>query len=237
MSFMTSCAIMQPTYLPWSGYFSLINTVDHFALLDDVQFERRSWQSRNRILMNGKICTLTVPVQRSARATVIADIELSNSEDWQVAHWKTLRNAYAKAPHGSALFNLLEPIYLGPRWIRLVELNHQLIDSFCRALNIDTPIIRASALECGGVRSQHLFAICEKLGCSHYLSPHGSANYLALDEFASMGLMNLSFQEFTPMPYVQMRSTEFVSHLSIVDIIANVGLVGARKYIRGMAIG
>lgn len=233
---MTSCAIMQPTYLPWSGYFNLIDTVDHFVLLDDVQFERRSWQSRNRILMNGRICTLTVPVRKSTRATLIANIELFNDEDWQVTHWNTLRNAYAKAPHGSALFNLLEPIYLGPPRIRLVELNHQLIESFCRALNIDTPIIRASDLECGGVRSQHLFAICEKLGCSHYFSPHGSANYLAFDDFASMGLRKLSFQEFAPMPYVQMRSTKFVSHLSIVDTIANVGLVGARKYIRGTAI-
>jgi hypothetical protein len=234
---MTTCAIMQPTYLPWSGYFSLIDGVDRFVLLDDVQFERRSWQSRNRILMNGDICTLTVPVRKTARATAIGDIELSGNEDWQAAHWKTLRIAYAKAPHGSALLGLLEPVYLEARFSRLAELNQQLIESFCRALNIDTPLVRASSLGCGGARSQHLFAICSELGCSGYVSPRGSADYLAADEFAAMGSLRLSFQEFTPRPYAQLRVAEFVSHLSIVDVIANIGVAGAGNYIRGTDIG
>lgn len=234
---MTICAIMQPTYLPWSGYFSLIDSVDRFVLLDDVQFERRSWQSRNRILMNGDICTLTVPVRKTNRATAIGRIELSGNEDWQAVHWKTLRIAYAKAPHGSALLGLLEPVYLEARFSRLAELNQQLIEIFCRAMNIDTPLVRASSLGCRGARSQHLFAICSELGCSDYVSPCGSADYLAADEFAAMGSLRLSFQEFTPRPYAQLRVAEFVSHLSIVDVIANIGVAGAGNYIRGTYIG
>lgn len=233
---MASCAIMQPTYLPWSGYFNLINSVNQFVLLDDVQFERRSWQSRNRILMNGGICTLTVPVRKMARATLLNDIELSNDENWQVVHWKTLCAAYAKAPHGTELIRLLEPIYHEKVFVHLAELNQQLIETFCRALNINTPLIRASSLGCGGRRSQHLFAICSELGCTDYISPCGSAEYLAADEFAAMGTLRLHFQEFKPRPYAQLRATEFVSHLSIVDLIANIGVAGAKTYIRGANI-
>jgi hypothetical protein len=224
---------MQPTYLPWAGYFSLIESVDSFVLLDDVQFERRSWQSRNRVLMNGKICTLTVPVRKTARETPISEIELSVNEDWQVLHWKTLCNAYAKAPHGLALLDLLEPVYLGTRFSRLADVNQQLIEVFCRALQINTPLVCASSLRCGGVRSRHLFAICSTLGCDIYISPLGSADYLATDEFADMGSLQLSFFEFTPRRYAQLRVTEFVSRLSIVDVVANIGFVAAANYIRG----
>jgi hypothetical protein len=228
---------MQPTYLPWSGYFNLIDGVDCFVLLDDVQFERRSWQSRNRILMNGNICTLTVPVRKVARATKISEIELSDHVEWQAEHWKTLITAYAKAPFGSMLLGLLELVYLEKRFAHLAELNEQLIKCFCLALNIETKLVRASSLGCGGVRSQHLFAICSELGCSGYISPRGSAEYLAVDEIVAMGSLRLSFQEFTPPPYIQSRSTDFVSHLSIVDVIANIGVAGARNYIRGKDIG
>ena len=55
-------SIMQPTYLPWSGYFSMIKNADIFVFLDDVQFDKRSWQQRNRILLNKKETFLTVPV-------------------------------------------------------------------------------------------------------------------------------------------------------------------------------
>ena len=57
-------AIMQPTYFPWSGYFSLINYVDKFVFLDNVQFDRRSWQQRNRIANGEKVLWITVPVKK-----------------------------------------------------------------------------------------------------------------------------------------------------------------------------
>ena len=59
---MTKIAIMQPTFLPWLGYFSLIKKVDKFIFLDSVQFNKRSWQQRNKIKNNTKSMYLTVPV-------------------------------------------------------------------------------------------------------------------------------------------------------------------------------
>lgn len=234
---MNTCSIMQPTYLPWSGYFGLINAVDKFVLLDDVQFERRSWQSRNRILMNGVINTLTVPIRKVARSTIISEIEIADHEEWQASHWKTLQTAYANAPYGASLLSLLEPVYIEKSYILLADLNRRLIEVLCSGLNIKTPIISASSLCCDGARSSHLFAICNEIGCDRYISPRGSADYLAIDEFASMGELSLGFQEFIPRPYSQFRVAEFVSHLSIVDVIANIGWVGALNYIQGENVG
>ena len=47
-------AISQPTYLPWQGYFALIDYVDEFIFLENIQFNKRSWQQRNKIINNGK---------------------------------------------------------------------------------------------------------------------------------------------------------------------------------------
>ena len=65
---------MQPTYLPWSGFFNLISDVDVFVILDDVQFEKQSWQSRNRILQNGKELMLSIPIASQSHKTLIKDI-------------------------------------------------------------------------------------------------------------------------------------------------------------------
>lgn len=87
---------MQPTYLPWAGYFHLIGTVDKFVFLDDVQFERRSWQSRNRILLEGREHYLTVPVRKASRSELIKNIAIDNDQEWRKRHLQLLRQAYLK---------------------------------------------------------------------------------------------------------------------------------------------
>ena len=226
------CAIMQPTYIPWSGYFNLIASVEAFVFLDNVQFERQSWQSRNRILLQGREHLLVVPVERAPLSTAICDIVTSESRSsWRRHHWMTLKAAYGKARHGRELLDLLESIYASEEPIHLAHFNMAIIECLAQALRLPARFLRASGLDCDGQRTERLIEICEKLEADTYLSPRGSAEYLATDGFTTATAVNLEFQAFTPAPYKQYRAESFASHLSIVDVIANTGLAHARAYV------
>lgn len=222
---------MQPTYLPWSGYFNLLVEADKFVFLDDVQFERQSWQSRNRILLDGKEQMLVVPVKRDGLGTLINQATISNENNWRRTHWRTLQAAYGKAPYGEQMLSVLKPFYEDEGTQHLSDLNQSIIRAIASALKIDTPVFRASELGCEGQRSVRLAKICETLGCDEYLSPRGSEAYLREDNFEEEAAAKLSFQEFEPAPYQQYRAVRFVSHLSVVDVIANLGFDGARAYV------
>ena len=226
-----ACAIMQPTYLPWSGYFNLIARVDVFVLLDDVQFQRRSWQMRNRIMLNGQEHLLTIPTCNVARDSSLADIRIDYVTDWRSRHWKTLQAAYAKAPHGPSLLDVLSPSFIGERVSLLCDFNLTLLSRLKDYLGIKTPLVNASSLNCVGKRSEHLLNICQAVKCNHYLSPAGSQAYLQDDGFAEQKAIALEIQRFDPGPYLQYRSGKFVSHLSVIDVLANLGAAATREYI------
>ena len=90
------CVVMQPTYLPWTGYFNLIFQSDVFVFLDDVQYERGSWQNRNRILLNGQPHFLTVPSIRTQLSEQIKMVEIDAKKNWRSKHVKTIKQAYGK---------------------------------------------------------------------------------------------------------------------------------------------
>lgn len=224
---------MQPTYLPWSGYFGLLAAVDVFILLDDVQFERRSWQSRNRILLQGKDHYLTVPVKKVARETPIHRIEINAEQDWRAQHLQTLTHAYGRQPHGRAVLDLVAGVFAMDHTY-LADLNQALITAIAAHIGVTTPIERARDFGCGGQRSDHLAEICRAAGCTNYLSPAGSRDYMAADGFEERHGIETAFQQFEPGPYEQAGVDGvdgFVSHLSIVDVLAHKGPAFARDYI------
>jgi len=227
------CAIMQPTYIPWSGYFNLIASVDHFVFLNNVQYERRSWQSRNRIMVNGAEHILTVPVERCPQKTLLDKVSISYAEDWRPRHWLTLKSAYGKSGYAIELLPLLQPHLCGPAESNLARFTEMIIRDIAQALGITTKMHRASNLSANGMRSERLASLCQTLSCESYISPKGSRQYLEEDNFQERFGIKLNYQEYNPTPYAQMGGKPFVTHLSIVDVIANLGLEGAKDYIKG----
>ena len=217
------CAIMQPTYLPWVGYFNLISQVDIFVFLDDVQFERQSWQSRNRIILEGKEHWLSVPVHHKSHIQRLDTVQIDFSRRWQRKHILGLEQAYRKTLFLDQLEVIIK-IIQNAGGMTLVELNAAIIQAIAHVLNLETRFIRASSLNLGGRRSQHLLNICEALDCQEYLSPIGSQAYLTEDGIFQKSAIQLSFQDYIPQPYPQVKSPIFKSHLSILDLIANIGI-------------
>lgn len=217
-------AIMQPTYLPWLGYFDLIDTVDMFVFLDQVQFTRRSWQQRNRVKSANGLDWLTVPVHvKGKREQTIAAAKMDGN-DFSNTHLSTLRTNYGRSPYFESTFaELVKVLRPETPWVWLADMNIALINWMCAMLGIQTPLLRSSTLGIDGTRSVLLARICEHLGADEYLSPLGSADYLLeeLSEFASRGIA-VRFHHYEHPTYTQ-RYPPFVPYASAIDLVFNEG--------------
>ena len=120
---MVKCAILQSNYIPWKGVFDMINQVDTFVFLEDVDFTKRDWRTRNKIKTANGLVWLSVPNKKTIRGTKIFEIEILQEENWQIKHYKTIAANYKKAPHFVDYHYLLEEIYLKQKWNSLSEFN------------------------------------------------------------------------------------------------------------------
>ena len=216
-------AIMQPTYLPWIGYFSLINSVDLFVFLDDVQFERRSWQQRNRIKTMHGSQWLTIPVLSKGRRTqkvneVVIDLPSGFSE----RHKETIRHTYRQARFFEDSMRFIEDVIPARFSNLLADYSIEGVRQISAFLDVCTETIRSSSLGSTGQKAQLLANICVEVGARTYISPPGSYPYLnESDCFLKAGIP-VEYFKFTPTEYPQLYSG-FISHLSVVDAIFNCG--------------
>jgi hypothetical protein len=132
---------MQPTYLPWCGYFGLMHAVDVFVLLDSVQFARRSWQQRNQIKATNGVQWLSVPVlSKGKRDQLISEVEVDKSANFASTHRKTIEMSYAKTPFFKAYADELLPLLDNPS-PRLSDLTISLILRIKSQLGITTQVL------------------------------------------------------------------------------------------------
>lgn len=219
---------MQPTYLPWAGYFNLIAKADIFVFLDDAQFQKNSWHNRNRVLVNHEPHWITVPVKHKALAQTIKETEIDSTKHWRKKHSKLLQNVYGRHPFAKDILDICAVIEQD-NTSHLSELNIKLIHWFLEKLNIETEIFLSSTMGIEGKRTARLIELLEQLRVHCYISPKGAMDYLEEDGFDNQSTINLVYQEFNPAPYMQHQS--FESHLSIVDVVANVGWEATRQYV------
>lgn len=217
-------AIMQPTYLPWLGYFDLADDVDLFVLLDNVQFAKRSWQQRNRVKIAAGLAWLTVPVNVSGRYHQRISEAAVSDTSFADTHLRTIAHNYAKAPHYKEYYpSFADALRRGASTGRVADLNAILIRYFFDALGIETPLTRASEMGVEGKRSELLANICRAAHAGRYVSALGSAVYL-FDEarvFHDAGL-EVVFQHYEHPTYFQLLPP-FVAYASAVDLLLNEG--------------
>ena len=227
-----TCVIMQPTFLPWSGYFNLIANSDHFVFLTDAAFQKGSWHNRNQILVSGQKSWITCPVQREPLGTPLDMIKLQDEDRWIKKLLMTMEQSYKKAQffHDTDfIFSLISQ----SRGLGLVELNVKLIKEISTALNLETSFSESRELAIKEERSNKLHQIIKTKNCDRYLSPVGSKEYISGDNVLSNTSLVIEFQNYTPAAYNQLNSSVFESHLSIFDVIANLGIQDASRYVHG----
>tara|TARA_R110000868_G_scaffold219607_1_gene470719 strand:+ start:23996 stop:24718 length:723 start_codon:yes stop_codon:yes gene_type:complete len=226
---------MQPTYMPWLGYFDLIDQADHFVFLDDVQLARQSWQTRNRIRgADGRELMLSIPVRHGGKLDIaLHEVELDDRQPWRLKHGRSVQQAYARAPFGhaaAAIWTKALELQTG----RLTGLTCASITQICSRVGITTPLAQASRFTTSADRIGHLIDLCRATGADTYLSPPGASTYLteadAQARFAQAGIA-LRFHKYDHPAYAQ-GPLDFMSHLGIVDALAHVGVEGMLALIR-----
>lgn len=226
---MTTTVVMQPTFLPWLGYFALIAQADDFVLLDDVQLVKRSWQRRNQVAGPNGPVLLSLPVARKPSFPLIHAAMIADHPP--VADLiPRIAGALGKAPHWDSVAALLEQ-GLARAAQGLAALNIGLIRDLAAVMEITTRFHCASGLGIpGDDKADRLLALCQRLGADTYLSPVGSADYLRDGHPFTEDGVRLRFLHFVHPTYAQ-RWQPFRPYMSVIDSLAWVGPDATRAMI------
>jgi hypothetical protein len=216
------CAIVQPSYIPWRGYFDLIRRVDLFVFYDDVQYDRRGWRNRNRIKTPQGTRWLTIPVHARGVQTEGVPIHRIRTagEHWPREHLRALRRAYAAAPHFADYEEWLERVYAAPPAL-LADFTIALTQDVAGLLDIETRFVRSSELGASGTKTERLLDVLRKVGATHYLSGPSARAYLDEEQFASAGVA-LEWMEYRYPDYPQLYAP-FDPYVSILDLLFMTG--------------
>ena len=215
-------AIIQPTFLPWCGYMSLIEYVDEVVFLDNVQFDKRSWQQRNKIKTANGTLTLTVPViTKNLFNQHIKDVKIDYSSVFQKKMIRSITQNYSKSiyfeDYSNELFSLIENTHKS-----LLDLNINLISFLCEKLNIELNFSLSSNLKLTSSKEELILDICKLKKAKKYISTIGAKNYLNEENFLKKNNIELNFFEYIDNKYNQLHG-KFVSNLSVIDLLFNEG--------------
>lgn len=213
-------AIMQPYFLPYVGYFQLINAVDTFVILDDVNFIMRGWINRNNILLNGKTHMFSIPLDKPSQNKLICDTKLKFPENEKLKFLKTVKLAYEKASYFKDFYPILEEFIMADD----DDLTNFICESMikiCKYLGIKTKFLRSSKIEKdNSLRAEdRIIEICKKLKTDLYINPSGGKELYNDNRFKDE-MMELKFigTNFEKIHYKQFKN-EFIQGLSFIDII------------------
>jgi len=225
-------AIMQPYFLPYLGYFQLISAADVFVVYDTVQYTKKGWINRNRMLRNGTDTKFSIPLKKDSDFLDISERCLSDTFD-PVKLCNQIKGAYGKAPEFKTTMPLIEKIALY-KSSSLFDFAHNSIRQCCDYLNITTPIRISSEVE-GGVSNLHntdrVIDICHRLGATGYINPPGGRGLYKPDIFQGEEL-KLQFIQPRMSDYPQFGAA-FVPALSILDVM----MFNSKEYIASTLLG
>ena len=224
------CVILQPSYVPWRGYFDLIHRADVFVFYDDVQYDKHGWRNRNRIKTPEGPRWLTIPVKaHGAVRQGIPILAIETADDsWPAKHFDALARSYATAPYFDRYRPWLEKTYASPP--------HLLAD-FTIATTIElaamlgftsTRFLRSSELHAEGRKTARLIEILRTVGATHYLSGPSAKDYIEEEQFSAAGI-ELEWMTYDYPEYPQLHPP-FDPHVSVLDLLFMTGH-DAAKYI------
>lgn len=229
---MKKVAIIQSSYIPWKGFFDLINSVDEFVIFDDAQYTRRDWRNRNRIRChNNAILWLTIPVQVKGKfSQKIKDCRVADQR-WADRHWNTILRCYSRARCFHQIAPWLYEIYRQcRRFTHLSEINSLFIKEILRHLGSKTRVVWSMDYEIAGNATEKLLNICLQAEAAEYVSGPKARNYLDEKLFLENGI-GVSWMDYTGYPeYCQRFSPPFIHEVTILDLLLNMGWEGTRDH-------
>lgn len=217
------CAIHQPNFSPWLGYFYKIAKSDVFVILDIVDIEigtADAITNRTRIKTSSGVQWITVPI-RKGDSKLIMDIRIDNTRKWRDTMLKTIFFQYKKSKNFDAFYPIVEGL-LNNTTDKLSDFNVNIIEGICEYMGIESKIVIASEMEgLSADRNKRLIDICKQNGCNTYLSGNGGRKYHDEQMFADSGI-TVRYTDFVHPVYNQLHG-DFEKGLSCLDYCFNEG--------------
>jgi hypothetical protein len=212
-------AIMQPYFFPYIGYFQLINAVDEFIVYDNVQYTKKGWINRNRILSNKKISYITLPIKKNSDYLDIKDRYLANT--WNSDKIKLLNkinSSYKKAPEFDVVYPLIQEILLFKE-NNLFKFIFNSLDKVKNYLMINKPFFASSEIPINhNLKSKEkVVAMCFTRKADIYINPIGGLDLYSKEYFKEKNI-DLFFLKTNDMEYNQLNN-KFIPNLSIIDMM------------------
>lgn len=223
--------ILQPSYIPWRGYFEQIAKADIFVFYDDVQYDKHGWRNRNRIKNHQGGQWLTIPVHSKGvvvENTPINAVEIAWATPWSERHLRAIEQAYSKAPYYKQYASWLSEVYSRhPAY--LADFTIPLTIELAEKLGISqTRFLRSSELHVNGQKTDRLIEILGQLGATHYISGPSARCYIEDEKFHAAGI-TLEYMDYNYPMYPQLYPP-FDPYVSILDLLLMTG-PGALDYI------
>lgn len=210
--------IMQPYFLPYIGYWQLLNAVDKYVIYDDVNFIKGGWINRNRMLMNGEAKLFNIQMEGASPNKKINEVHISKNNVWKKKLIKSVETSYSKAKMYKNVFPMIERI-INYETDNVAEYITNSLKKISEYLNIKTEFIISSEItkNCELKGQDKVIEICKVLGSDEYYNAIGGKELYSFYDFARNGI-KLNFLSTKKIKYTQF-SEKFIENLSILDIL------------------
>lgn len=217
-------AILQSNYIPWKGYFDLINYVDEFILYDDVQYTKNDWRNRNKIKTRSGFQWLTIPVLTSSRfGQSIKDTQIADFR-WNSKHWKSIYLNYSKAKNFYLYKDVLEQLYMQSNEKYLSSINYNFLATICQILGITTKISWSMdyKVQTADDKTTRLVSLCKQANATEYISGPSARSYMKTNLFEEESI-RISYFDYSDYKEYQQLFPPFEHEVSVIDLLLNTG--------------
>jgi len=226
--------IMQPYFMPYIGYWQLLNAADKFIIYDDVNYIKQGWINRNRLLINKSPSFMTIPLSNASPFKKINTIEISDN-NWREKMLKTIKNTYSRSEYYSEVFPIIERIILFPSNNLAVFVRNSIFE-VAQLLDVKTEIINSSSVYGNEALTaqDRVLDICKKELADTYINAPGGRELYSFSDFADSKIQ-LNFISCKISEYKQ-GGGEFVPYLSIIDQFMYAGVDAVKSHLNNYSL-
>lgn len=216
--------ITQSNYIPWKGYFSSMKKATHLVLYDEMQYTKRDWRNRNKIITKNGLKWLTIPVNVKGKYHQKINEACISDPKWYKKHWNSIKHAYIRAPYFKKYEDVFESLYLSDcqNQSMLSNINKLFLKKIIEILKINIQVLDCTEFDISGDKTGKLINICNQLQAGTYYTGPAAKSYIDESKFSKNNI-KLEYYDLSHFPEYKQMWDGFDHHVSIIDMIFNLG--------------